>query len=94
MKAIEDEDTDKVFPAEVAVVHLDDSHFITLKLKSGNFLRFQVDTGAQCNVIPLDLYKQATLDSSLQNVRAVRSQITAYDGTTLPVVGQTVMEVE
>ena len=94
VRAIEDEDADEVFPAEVAAVRLDDSHFITLKLKSGNFLRFQVDTGAQCNVIPLDLYKQATLDSSLQNVRAVRSQITAYGGTTLPVVGQAVVEVE
>ena len=71
VRAIEDEDADEVVPAEVAAVRLDDSHFITLKLKSGNFLRFQVDTGAQCNVIPLDLYKQATLDSSLQNVRAV-----------------------
>ena len=57
-------------------------------------MRFQVDTGAQCNVIPLDLYKQATQDISLQNVRAIQSQITAYGGTTLPVVGQAVIEVE
>ena len=51
VRAIEDEDTDEVFPAEVAAIRIDDSHFITLKLKSGNFLCFQVDTGAQCNVI-------------------------------------------
>ena len=94
VRAIEDEDVDEVFPADVAAVHLDDSHFITLKLKSGNFMRFQVDTGAQCNVVPLDLYKQATQDISLQNVRAIQSQITAYGGTTLPVVGQAVIEVE
>ena len=58
MRAIEDAGTDEVFPAEVAAVYLDDSNFITLKLKSGNFLRFQVDTGAKCNVMPLELYLQ------------------------------------
>ena len=94
VKAILDEDVDEVFPADVAAVHLDDSNFVTLKLNSGNFMCFQVDTGAQCNMIPLDLYKQATLDSSLQKVRAIQSQITAYGGTALPVVGQAIIEVE
>lgn len=37
-----------------------DSQFVTLKLEIGNFLRFQVDAGAQCNVVPMDLYKKTT----------------------------------
>lgn len=57
-------------------------------------MRFQVDTGAQCNVIPLDLYKQTTKDIHLHEVMTVQSQITAYGGTTLPVVGQVVLDVE
>ena len=41
---------------EVSAVTLDDSQLVTLKLESGKYLRFQPDTGAQCNVIPLHLY--------------------------------------
>ena len=37
---------------------LDDSQLVTLKLESGNYLRFQPDTGAQCNVVPLHLYNE------------------------------------
>ena len=43
---------------EATALHLDDSNFITLQLKSGNFMWFQVDTETQCNVIPLALYNK------------------------------------
>ena len=89
-----DDNGDEVFPTQIAAVSLDDSQFVTLKLKSGNFLRFQVDTGAQCNVIPLALYRQATNDHKLRKAKLGKSQITAYGGTTLPVTGQVLMEVE
>ena len=59
---------DEVFPTQVSAVDMDDSQFVTLKLESGNYLRFQVDTGAQCNVLPLPLYKKATKDIKLANV--------------------------
>ena len=75
----------------MAAVSLDDSQLVTLKLESGNYLRFQVDTGAQCNVIPLELYKKATKDTKLAHVTPLRSQITAYGGTTLPVVGRVIL---
>ena len=55
--------------SDIAAVQLDDSQLVTLKLKSGNYLRFQPDTGAQCNVIPLHLYKKATKDVSLKHVK-------------------------
>ena len=93
VKAIDD-DVDEVFPTQIAAIGLDDSQFVTLKLKSGNFLRFQIDTGAQCNVIPLTLYKQATDDYNLKQITPGVSQITAYGGTTLPVTGRVLMEVE
>ena len=71
----------------VSAVRLGDSQFVTLKLESGNCLHFQVDKGAQCNVIPLALYKKATNDSKLEHVTLSKTQITAYGGATLPVVG-------
>ena len=89
-----DENIDEVFPTQIAAVGLDDSQFVTLKLKLGIFLRFQVDTGAQCNIIPLALYKQATKDHKLMQITPGKSQITAYGGATLPVAGQVLMEVE
>ena len=84
---------DEVFPTEVAAVSLDDSQLVTLKLESGNYLRFQVDTGAQCNVIPLELYQKATKDTKLAHVTPLKSQITAYGGATLPVVGHVILRV-
>ena len=60
---LKDEFSDKVFGVEeISAVTLDDSQLVTLKLESGNYLRFQPDTGAQCNVVPLHLYKKATRD--------------------------------
>ena len=38
---------------EISAVTLDDSQLVTLKLEFGNYLRFQPDTGAQCNVVPV-----------------------------------------
>ena len=54
--------------------------------ESGNHLCFHVDTGAQCNVIPLALYKKATNDFMLEYVTHAKPQITAYGAVTLPVV--------
>ena len=52
-----DEDNDDVYPIQVSAVYMDDSQLVTLKQESGNYLRFQVATGAQCNVPPLDYTK-------------------------------------
>ena len=58
----EDELSDEVFGVEeISAVTLDDSQLVTLKLESGNYLHFQPDTGAQSNVVPLHLYKKATI---------------------------------
>ena len=49
-----------------------------------------MDTGAQCNVLPVDTYKKATGDKTLRNVTHTNTRVTAYGGTTLPVVGRVV----
>ena len=85
---LEEEYPEEVFKVhEVSAVSLDDSQLVTLKLESGNFLRFQPDTGAQCNVVPLHLYKKASKDFELLNVTPINTAIVSYGGVAIPVVG-------
>jgi transposase InsO family protein len=97
VRAVEESDTDETEElfviSDIAAVTLDDAQLVTLKLESGNYLRFQPDTGAQCNVIPVHLYKMASKDHTLKQVKKVKTAITAYGGSRLPVVGQVVIRV-
>ena len=81
----EPEDTEEIFQTVTQLV--------TLRLDSGNHIRFQVDTGAQCNVVPLSVYKKATKDTGLTQLSPSRKHITAYGGATLPVVGTVLLRV-
>lgn len=49
---------DEVFPTQVSIPQVDDSQLVTVQLQSHYYLCFQVDTGAQCDVVPLNLYKK------------------------------------
>lgn len=80
-------DTEEIFQTHTSKTQLDDSQMATLRLETGSHIRFQVDTGAQCNVLPLSVYKKATKDLTLAHVSPSCMRITAYGGTTLPVVG-------
>ena len=44
----------------VSAHQIPDSSLVTLKVLSGNFIRFEIDTGARCNVLPIHIYKKAT----------------------------------
>ena len=57
-------------------------------------MRFQPDTGAQCNVIPVELYKKATKDHNLERVEPITTPLVAYGGTRLNVVGHVKLLVE
>ena len=87
IRVVDNEEDDEAFPMEVAAVQLDDSQLVTLKLESGNYIRFQADTGTQCNVIPLTMYKKATRDFSLAHISWSQTAITAYGGQSIPVAG-------
>jgi len=68
---------------------LDDDEQVTLKAKSGKFIRFEIDTGAQCNVISVQTYRSLTGDVKLADVdREADAGIVNYDGTHLAVVGK------
>ena len=66
---------------------------VTLKLESGNYLRFQVDTGAQCNIVPLELYRKATKDNKLPHLMPDRQKIMAYSGAEIAVIGKVLLRV-
>ena len=74
---MDEEDDEEVFLADVSTDSLGKEQLVTLKLESGNYIRFQADTGAQCNVIPVSGYKKATKDLSLAQVTPTNSKITA-----------------
>ena len=71
----DDSDGETYVISEISAVTLDDAQLVTLKLEFGNCLRFQPDTGTQCNVIPFDLYKEAARDKGLKKVQHVPSAI-------------------
>ena len=73
---------------EVSAVRLDDSQLVTLRLESGNFVRFQPDTGAQCNVLPLHVYKKASKDYKLEKVNRSQASLVAYGGSKIKVMGR------
>ena len=72
------EDDEDVY--QLGKTGIDNSQQVTVKLESGNYLRFQVDIGAQCNIIPLNVYRNTTKDYSLQNVMLSQQKITALEG--------------
>ena len=82
---LEDDEAGEMNRIEVAAVKLDDSQLVTLKLESGNFIRFQPDTGAQCNVLPLQVYRRASIDEKLEKVQA---SLVAYGGSKIKVIGR------
>lgn len=59
---------------DISAVTLDNSQLVIVKLESGNCLRFQPETSAQCNVIPLELYKKAI---ELKGVKQAKTAIAA-----------------
>ena len=86
---LEAEFSDEVFGVqEISAVTLDDSQLVTLQLESGNYLHFQPDIGAQCNVVPLHLYKKATNDFDLLNMAPVSTAVISYGGTSIPILGR------
>ena len=90
---VQDTDDSEAYPIQVHVHCLDDSQLVTLRLQASSYVRFQVDTGAQCNVLPLGTYKEATGDRSLSEVSTVKTKVTAYGGGTLSVVGSVKLKV-
>ena len=85
---LEDDEAGEMYQTEVSTVRLNDSQLVTLRLQSGNFVHFQPDTGAQCNVLPLYIYKKASKDDKLEKVNRSQASLVAYGGSKIKVMGR------
>lgn len=54
MNAVEEEENDQYVYASGRNSDMDDGQLVTLTLETGHSIRFQPDTGAQCNVLPVE----------------------------------------
>lgn len=78
LEELEDYPVFQVF--KVSTSHSSDLNLVTLKVASGSFILFEIDTGARCNDLPAHIYKKATGDYSLK-------AIVSYGGGSIPVLG-------
>ena len=62
----------------------------TLKV-NGELISFKLDTGAQCNVIPLEVYKSLKPQPELKQSD---TKLTAYGGSRIPTVGTCKVNIE
>ena len=91
---LEEEDELPVFQVfKVSANQSSDSSLVTLKVPSGNFIRFETDTRARCNVLPVHIYKKATGDCDLKRVTPAKSSIISYDGGNILVLGTVKIQV-
>lgn len=58
-----------------------------MKVLSGNFIRFEIDIGARCNVLFMYIYKKAIGDFDFKYVTLVKFFIVFYDGGNISVLG-------
>ena len=82
----EDDGEDRVF--QIGKSSLRDAEAVTLEVDTGNFIRFQLDTGAKVNVLPLHIYKGATKDFKLKKLKHEKSVIQSYGGGRTTVLGE------
>ena len=94
MSLLQEESELPVFQVfKVSANQSSDSSLVTLKGLSGNFIRFEIDTRAHCNVLPIPTYKKVTGDFDRKHVTPAKSSIVSYDGGNIPVLGTVKLQV-
>ena len=75
---------------------LKDNQVVTLKLSrtANNYIRFQMDSGADCNVIPLHVYQPATGDKALEFLRPTQMRLFVYGQQQIKAIGKVTLELE
>ena len=78
----------------MSAIHLRPEQTITLQLSSKNAIRFQIDNGADCNVLPLHVYRSATGDHELQKVKPSTTTLWAFGQKRVPSAGVVVLQMQ
>lgn len=66
---VEDSDSEVYTVRTVSSVRLKAEQTVTLKTGPKCYIKFQIDSGADCNVLPAHIYKAALKDFQMNNVR-------------------------
>ena len=77
----------------VAPVKLSDDQTVTLKVRERHDIRFQLDSGADCNVMPIHVYMVATSDDQLIKVKSSLVHLLGYGQWDEKSVGQVTIKV-
>lgn len=77
----------------VSSVQLRDEQMVTLKLRPKCYLSFQIDNGADCNVLPVHVYVAATGDHEMKNVTLSNCTLFGYGRVSERSEGQVLIRV-
>lgn len=69
---------------------------VTLHVNKNNpehAIRFQVDTGSECDVLPAEIYKHVTGDTGLQKLRPCKKVIVSYPGQRRKITGKATLQI-
>ena len=60
----------------------------TSQRQPGNEIRFQVDTGSECDLLPLKMYKSITGDNTVERLEKCNKSIVSYTGERKQIAGK------
>ena len=89
-------DNINIFTVQGNKLQLEDNRVVTLNLSStaNNCIRFQIDSGADCNVVPLHVYQPATGDQELQFLKPSQMRLFVYGHQQIKVFGKVTLQLE
>ena len=74
-------------------MNLTDEQTVTLRVRDKHYIRFQLNSGADCNVLPVHVYKAATGDQQLQKVESSAVSLSGFGKQNVQTVGQVLLRV-
>jgi hypothetical protein len=63
------------------------------KQESENIVKIQIDTGAQCNILPVATYIKVAGDTQLQSIKPCKKEIVSYTGERWNITGKVTLPV-
>jgi hypothetical protein len=63
------------------------------KQKNENIVKIQIDTGAQCNILPTETYVRVTGDTELKLLKPCKKEIVSYTGERRKITGKVTLPV-
>ena len=78
---------------QINSVNLTDEQTVTLRVREKHYIRFQLNSGADCNVLLVHVYKVVTSDQHLQKVKSSAVSLSGFGKQNVQTVGQVLLRV-